>query len=125
MKPAVANWLKFAEIDLRAAKVLLEEGDLATVVCFLSQQRVEKCLKALIEFKGINPFKSNDLVMLYSHVERFCSADFHASTTVNQKPLNLFFVCFPSPIPHEPLNREPFFATLAHFRHCPFLTLAA
>ena len=69
MKPAVANWLKFAEIDLRAAKVLLEEGGLATVVCFLSQQCVEKCLKALIEFKGINPFKSHDLIMLYSHVD--------------------------------------------------------
>ena len=51
MKPAVAKWLEFAEIDLRAAKALLKEGGLATVVCFHAQQSVEKCLKALIEFK--------------------------------------------------------------------------
>ena len=41
MKPAVANWLEFAEIDLKAAKVLLKEGGLTPVVCFHAQQCVE------------------------------------------------------------------------------------
>jgi len=69
MKPAVARWLEFAEIDLRAAKALLKEGGLAPVVCFHAQQSVEKCLKALIEATGLNPVKSHDLIMLYGHVE--------------------------------------------------------
>ena len=53
MKPAVARWLEFAEIDLKAAKTLLEEGSLSSVVCFHAKQSVEKCLKALIESRGI------------------------------------------------------------------------
>jgi len=51
MKPAVAKWLEFAEIDLRAAKALLKEGGLATVVCFHAQQSVEKDLPPLV-FSG-------------------------------------------------------------------------
>jgi HEPN domain-containing protein len=51
MKPAVAKWLEFAEIDLRAAKALLTEGGLATVVCFHAQQSVEKDLPRLV-FSG-------------------------------------------------------------------------
>ena len=69
MKPAVARWLEFAEIDLKAAKALLKEGSLSSVVCFHAQQSAEKCLKALIESKGLNPPKSHDLVMLYGHVD--------------------------------------------------------
>jgi HEPN domain-containing protein len=68
MKPPVARWLEFAEIDLKAARALLKEGSLSPVVCFHAQQSVEKCLKALIEFKGLNPPKSHDLIMLYGHV---------------------------------------------------------
>ncbi len=55
MKPVVARWLEFAEIDLKAAKALLKEGSLTSVVCFHAQQSVEKCLKALIESKSLNP----------------------------------------------------------------------
>lgn len=42
MKPAVARWLEFAEIDLKAARTLLKEGSLSPVVCFHAQQSVEK-----------------------------------------------------------------------------------
>ena len=45
MKLAVVRWLEFAEIDLKAAKTLLEEGSLSSVVCFHAQQSFEKCLK--------------------------------------------------------------------------------
>jgi HEPN domain-containing protein len=68
MKPAVARWLEFAETDLNAARVLLKEGSLSAVACFHAQQSVEKCLKALIESRGLNPPKSHDLIMLYGHL---------------------------------------------------------
>jgi hypothetical protein len=38
MKPAVAAWLELAEIDLRAARALLKDADLPTVVCFVGSQ---------------------------------------------------------------------------------------
>jgi HEPN domain-containing protein len=69
MKPAVVRWMEFAEIDLKAAKTLLEEGSLSPVVCFHAQQSVEECLKALIESRGLNPPKSHDLLMLHGQVE--------------------------------------------------------
>jgi len=37
MKPAVARWIEFAEIDLKAARTLLKEGSLSPVVCFHAQ----------------------------------------------------------------------------------------
>ena len=58
MKLAVARWLEFTETDLRAASALLKEGSLSPVACFHAQQSVEKCLKALIESKGLNPLKA-------------------------------------------------------------------
>ena len=63
MKLAVARWLQFAEIDLKAAKALLGESGLSPVVCFHAQQSVEKCLKAVIESKDLNPPKSHDLIL--------------------------------------------------------------
>lgn len=38
MNPVVARWLEFAEIDLKAAKTLLEDSSLTPVVCFHAQQ---------------------------------------------------------------------------------------
>ncbi len=35
MISAVARWLEFAEIDLKAAKMLQEDGSLSSVVCFM------------------------------------------------------------------------------------------
>ena len=75
MKPAVVRWLEFAEIDHKAAKTLLEEGSLSSVVCFHAQQSVEKCLKALIESRGLNPPKSHDLLMLHGQVDDVIELD--------------------------------------------------
>lgn len=44
---AAEKWLKFAHDDLRSAEVLLKEGIL-NMVCFHSQQAVEKSLKAFL-----------------------------------------------------------------------------
>ena len=84
MKPPVARWLEFAEIDLKAARALLKEGSLSPVVCFHAQQSVEKCLKALIESKGLNPPKSHDLIMLYGHVDDMIKLEEDTLAKLNQ-----------------------------------------
>ena len=84
MKPAVTRWLEFAEIDLKATKTLLKEGSLWSVACFHAQQSVEKCLKALIESKGLNPPKSHDLIMLYGHVDDMIKLEEDTLAKLNQ-----------------------------------------
>src|SRR3970282_1988764 len=46
MKPETADWVEVAESDLRAARVVLDEGLLQQTV-FHCQQSVEKLLKAI------------------------------------------------------------------------------
>ena len=84
MKSAVVRWLDFAEIDLKAAQALLKEGSLPSVVCFHAQQCVEKSLKALIEYKGLNPPKSHDLIMLYGHVDEMVELEEDTLAKMNQ-----------------------------------------
>ena len=84
MKSAVSRWLELAEIDLKAARVLLKEGDLTGVVCFHAQQSVEKSLKALIESKGLNPPKSHDLILLYDRVDDLVQLDEDTLSKLNQ-----------------------------------------
>lgn len=53
---AAHEWLKYARDDITTAKVILPEG-LFNVVCFHSQQAVEKSLKAFLrEFQGKVPY---------------------------------------------------------------------
>ena len=84
MKPAVARWLELAEVDLKAAKTLMNESDLSPIVCFQAQQSVEKCLKALIEDRKLNPPKSHDLLMLYGKVDDAIDLDEDTLATLNQ-----------------------------------------
>ena len=84
MKSAVSRWLELAEIDLKAARVLLKEGGLTGVVCFHAQQSVEKSLKALIESKDLNPPKSHDLILLYNRVDDLVQLDEDTLSKLNQ-----------------------------------------
>ena len=84
MKSAVSRWLELAEIDLKAARVLLKEGGLTGVVCFHAQQSVEKSLKALIESKGLNPPKSHDLILLNNRVDDLVQLDEDTLSKLNQ-----------------------------------------
>lgn len=59
MKPSVKEWIDLAGIDLLAAKRLCKDERLTNVVCFHSQQCVEKSLKALIESNDEIPPKTN------------------------------------------------------------------
>lgn len=47
----VEEWLKKASEDEQTAKLLLKEGGLPNPICFLSQQAVEKYLKAFLVTK--------------------------------------------------------------------------
>jgi len=55
------EWARFAEDDLRSAKVLLEEG-IFNEVCFHSQQCAEKILKAFLVLNGAFVPKTHRLV---------------------------------------------------------------
>ena len=57
-------FLKKAKSDLEAAEVLLEAGADVEQVLFHLQQAVEKLLKALLSFKGIDFPKTHDLEVL-------------------------------------------------------------
>lgn len=60
----VTDWMTLAETDLQGAKNLLEDG-IANLSCFLSQQAIEKCLKAIIASSGNELPKTHDLPFLY------------------------------------------------------------
>jgi HEPN domain-containing protein len=64
MKQTTKDWLIFAEDDLLAAKTLLGEERLTSLVTFHCQQCLEKCFKAVIEEQDKPSIKSHDLLRL-------------------------------------------------------------
>ena len=106
MKPAVARWLEFAEIDLKAAKALLKDGSLSSAVCFHAQQSAEKCLKALIESKGLNPPKSHDLIMLYGHVDDMIRLEEDTLAKLNQIYIDARYPASLGSLPEGPPDAE-------------------
>ena len=69
MRKATEVWLKEAEEELAAARILQEHEKLRGA-CLHSQQCVEKCLKASVLEKGEKPERTHDLLTLRSHAER-------------------------------------------------------
>jgi HEPN domain-containing protein len=64
MKTTTGEWLKAAEDDLLAARMLLGEDRLTNLAAFHCQQCIEKCFKSLLE-EFDKPFlKSHDLFRL-------------------------------------------------------------
>jgi len=57
----VRNWIFFAEEDLLSAEIMLKEK-IFNKVCFLSEQCVEKALKAFLLHKNVLPEKTHKLV---------------------------------------------------------------
>ncbi|MEZ5231387.1 MAG: HEPN domain-containing protein [Acidimicrobiales bacterium] len=58
-------WLRFAQQDLAAARVLLTEAELpARLSCFHAQQAAEKAMKAHLVRLGIAFRRTHDLVVL-------------------------------------------------------------
>ncbi|MBU0569329.1 HEPN domain-containing protein, partial [Patescibacteria group bacterium] len=50
-KDTSSDWLYFAKTDLKVAKLVLKEK-IYNMVCFHSQQAVEKSMKAFLRHKG-------------------------------------------------------------------------
>jgi HEPN domain-containing protein len=69
MKKGTKVWLDFADRDLEAARLLVDDEYVSNVVLFHAQPCVEKCLKALLEENGVlvphihSVVKLNSLVM--------------------------------------------------------------
>lgn len=62
-------WLRFAQDDLKAAEISLD-GRLPSIVCFHSQQAVEKCLKALyLRFFATVP-KTHNLEVIFTRLKK-------------------------------------------------------
>lgn len=54
------RWLRYAEEDLRAAEILLEQGSILRTSCFHAQQAAEKAIKAIFVFLQVDfPFTHN------------------------------------------------------------------
>lgn len=66
----VADWLLYAENDLKTAKAALNEG-ITNTACFHAQQTVEKCLKALLLDKEQNVPRTHDLLFLLEKVQSY------------------------------------------------------
>ena len=66
MKGSTKEWLDFADRDLEAARLLVDNEYLSTAVLFHSQQCVEKCLKALLEEDGVPVPHIHSVVKLHS-----------------------------------------------------------
>ena len=63
------NWLEESKVDLRRAKSSLRNKDYS-LCCFMSQQSVEKALKAFhISLRKV-PSRTHDLTALYSSVNQ-------------------------------------------------------
>jgi len=65
MKPKTERWVRFAERDFRAAKVLFENSDISELVCYLAQQSVEKYLKAVLAESDRSIPRTHNLGKLY------------------------------------------------------------
>ena len=63
-------WTFFADKDLLAAETLIDNAELSGEVIFLSQQAIEKYLKAFLAKNKIAIKKTHDLVDLYSETRK-------------------------------------------------------
>jgi len=69
VKKAARQWMEFAKRDFTAAKELLNNGYLANIVLFHSQQCIEKCLKAILEEHGFDIPKIHGVLKLHSLIK--------------------------------------------------------
>ncbi len=65
----IDKWLFFAKSDLKAAEDMLKEA-IYHLVCFHSQQVIEKCFKAMISSQGKPTHKIHSLKELWKKMEK-------------------------------------------------------
>lgn len=65
MAADATGWFAFADADLRAARVLLDDSDVPNrIACFLAQQASEKAIKSVLVEESVPFRKTHDLVVL-------------------------------------------------------------
>lgn len=74
-KPYV-DWILRAQDDEKSAEVLLKEGGIPNTICFLSQQIVEKMLKAYLIYKNKDFPKIHQLDSLATKIIKEIDFDF-------------------------------------------------
>ncbi len=117
------RWIAKAEEDLAAAERLLSLDDsLAAVVCFHSQQAVEKLLKALLVFAGVPFARTHDVIQLV----QMLPGDLAPSIPLaDLAPLNRYAVEARYPIGEEPLTGDEARAAIAVSRRVREVVLQA
>ena len=72
MDNLVAEWIKYSDIDLAAAKHLRETMHPVPleIICYHCQQSAEKILKAFLIYSGSKPAKVHDLELLRNECEK-------------------------------------------------------
>lgn len=96
------QWLNYAEDDFIAAKELLK-ARLYNVVCFHSQQSIEKYLKAYLIYNGINPPRVHHLITLTRIISKFSDAFDEFIDDV--KTVDMYYI--PSRYPDAPIGSLP------------------
>jgi HEPN domain-containing protein len=98
------RWIAKADEDLAAAERLLAIDDsLASIVCFHSQQAVEKLLKALLVVSRVPFARTHDVIQL---VQMLPAALASPIPLAELAPLNRYAVEACYPIGEEPLTGE-------------------
>ena len=98
MKEGVSKeWIVKAEEDLLAADTLLDSPDdkhpmLSAIIGFHSQQCIEKCLKAILTYNGIDFRRSHDLYYLVNLLEKEIKLDVIKDVRTRADMLNEFAV---------------------------------
>jgi HEPN domain-containing protein len=70
------DWLVFAGADLRAARLLVADGDVPSrIACFHAQQAAEKALKAALVAESTPFRKTHDIVVLAGLVPAVLAAE--------------------------------------------------
>ena len=64
--PEALDWYRFAQMDMQSAKILNEYSrpKPLEIICYLSEQCVEKLLKGFLVASSQNPPRTHDLPML-------------------------------------------------------------
>jgi len=72
MDDLIAEWIKYSDTDLKAAKHLYDNMCPAPldIICYHCQQSAEKALKAFWIYSSMKPPKTHDLILLRSECEK-------------------------------------------------------
>lgn len=69
MSDVFKEWLLSALMDLRSIEKMMNDKFLTPIVCFHSQQCIEKSLKAVLEKNNMEVPKTHDVVRLYGMIQ--------------------------------------------------------